>query len=104
MFEILGIVGIAISVMAYVPQVVHLGRAHCSAGVSSRAWAMWLVSCLLVGSLAVHRRDPVFILLQVSTLISAAVILFLARRYRGVACETHAHLLAGPRASIARDV
>ena len=104
MFEILGIVGIAISVMAYVPQVVHLGREHCSAGVSSRAWAMWLVSCLLVGSLAVHRRDPVFILLQASTLISAAVILFLARRYRGMACETHAHLQAGPRESIARDV
>jgi lipid-A-disaccharide synthase-like uncharacterized protein len=104
MFEILGIVGIAISVMAYVPQVVHLGREHCSAGVSSRAWAMWLVSCLLVGSLAVHRRDPVFILLQASTLISAAVILFLARKYRGMACETHAHLQAGPRASIARDV
>ena len=37
MFELLGIVGIAISVAAYVPQVVHLGREHCSAGVSSKA-------------------------------------------------------------------
>jgi hypothetical protein len=37
MFEILGVVGITISMAAYVPQVIHLGREHCSAGVSSRA-------------------------------------------------------------------
>jgi lipid-A-disaccharide synthase-like uncharacterized protein len=103
-FEFLGIIGIAISVAAYVPQVVHLGREHCSAGISTRAWAMWLVSCCLIGALALHQRDPVFVLLQATTLISAALILVLARRYRGMACETHAPLLAGPRALIARDV
>jgi lipid-A-disaccharide synthase-like uncharacterized protein len=95
-FEVLGVIGIAISVAAYVPQVVHLGREHCSAGVSVRAWTMWLTSCLLVGSLAVHRRDAVFILLQASTLVAALVILTLVRRYRGLACESHAHLLAAP--------
>jgi hypothetical protein len=31
-FETLGVAGIVISVLAYVPQVVHLGRQHCSAG------------------------------------------------------------------------
>ena len=91
MFEILGVTGIAISVAAYVPQVVHLGREHCSAGVSSRAWAMWLTSSLLVGALAVHRHDPVFILLQASSLTSATAILVLAHRYRGMVCDAHAH-------------
>jgi lipid-A-disaccharide synthase-like uncharacterized protein len=90
-FEILGIAGIAISMLAYVPQVVHLGREHCSAGVSRRAWAMWVASSLLIGALALHRRDPVFIMLQVSTLASAVIILFLAYRYRGMACAFHAH-------------
>ena len=89
MFEALGVAGIAISVVAYVPQVIHLGREHCSAGVSTRAWTMWLAGSVLVGVLAVHRRDPVFILLEVSSLISAAAILVLARRYRGMLCETH---------------
>ena len=89
-FEILGIAGIVISVLAYVPQVVHLGREHCSAGVSSRAWAMWLASSVLIGALALYRRDPVFIMLQVSTLTSAAIILFLAHRYRGMTCALHA--------------
>jgi lipid-A-disaccharide synthase-like uncharacterized protein len=89
MFEILGVAGIAISMLAYLPQVVHLAKQHCSAGVSSRAWLMWLVSSLLIGALAVHRHDLVFVLLQVSSLTSAAAILVLAHRYRGLVCDAH---------------
>ena len=96
-FEILGMAGIAISVLAYVPQVVHLGREHCSAGVSRRAWAMWLASSVLIGTLALYRRDPVFILLQVSTLTSAAIILYLASKYRGMVCAFHAHAFSTAR-------
>jgi hypothetical protein len=72
------------------PQILHLAREHCSAGVSSRAWAMWLTSSLLIGALALHRHDRVFVALQVSSLISAAAIVLLAHRYRGMFCETHA--------------
>jgi lipid-A-disaccharide synthase-like uncharacterized protein len=91
-FELLGIAGISIGVIAYVPQVVHLAREHCSAGVSGRAWAMWLTSSLLIGALALHRHDPVFIALQASSLTSTAMIVFLTHRYRGMVCEAHAHL------------
>ena len=94
-FEVLGVAGIAISVLAYVPQVIHLGRERCSAGVSRRAWAMWLTSSVLIGTLALYRRDLVFILLQVSTLTSAAIILFLATKYRGMVCAFHAHGFSG---------
>lgn len=90
MFELLGFAGIVISVLAYLPQVIHLAREHCSAGVSARAWSMWLVSSLMVGALALHRHDAVFILLQVSTLLSASVIVVLVHRYRGMICLTHA--------------
>jgi uncharacterized protein with PQ loop repeat len=90
LFELLGIAGIVLSVLAYLPQVIHLARQHCSAGVSSRAWSMWLASSIMVGALALHRHDPVFILLQVSTLLSAAVIVVLVHRYRGMICEAHA--------------
>ncbi|MGZ4419506.1 MAG: hypothetical protein ACXVRV_15225 [Gaiellaceae bacterium] len=91
MFGILGGVGIAISMLAYLSQVVHLAKEHCSAGVSRRAWMMWLVSSLLIGALALHRHDVVFILLQISSLTSATVILVLAHRYRGLVCHTHLH-------------
>lgn len=57
MFELLGVLGIAISMLAYLPQVIHLAREHCSAGVSGQAWGMWLVSSLLIGALALHRHD-----------------------------------------------
>src|SRR5687768_9578495 len=90
-FELLGITGISIGVVAYVPQVVHLWREHCSAGVSARAWAMWLTSSLLIGALALHRHDPVFIALQASSLTSAAMIVLLTHRYRGMVCGAHAH-------------
>ena len=72
------------------PRVVHLGKEHCSAGISRRAWAMWLVASLLVGAVAVHRGDLVFIALQFSTLTSAAIILILAQKYRGRVCATQA--------------
>jgi lipid-A-disaccharide synthase-like uncharacterized protein len=90
MFELVGVTGIVLSVLAYLPQVIHLARQHCSAGVSGRAWSMWLASSVMVGALALHRDDPVFILLQVSTLLSAAVIVVLVHRYRGMMCATHA--------------
>jgi lipid-A-disaccharide synthase-like uncharacterized protein len=98
-FELLGVAGISLGVLAYVPQVLHLWREHCSAGISARAWTMWLTSSLLIGALALHRHDPVFIALQVSSLTAAAVIVLLTRRYRGMTCEVHAYrLVSGGRA------
>ncbi len=99
-FELIGVAGVVISVLAYLPQVAHLARQRCSAGVSGRAWAMWLASSLMMGIVAFHHHDPVFILLQVSTLVSAAVIVFLVHRYRGMICATHA--LAAREAARAR--
>jgi len=61
-------------------------------GNATVARMMWLASSVLVGSLAIHRGDLVFILLQISSMTSAAVILFLAYRYRGMVCDYHAHL------------
>ena len=64
MFELVGVVGIVISVIACLPQVVHLARQHCwqaSAVVPGRCGspaASWSAPW------PVHRHDPVFILLQ----------------------------------------
>lgn len=101
-FEIFGIVGIAISMLAYIPQVVHLVREHCSAGVSGRAWMMWVVSGVLVGALALHRRDPVFIMLQVSNLTSTAAIAFLAYRYRARVCDQHVDAIRSGKRALVR--
>ena len=58
----------------------------------STSEAMWLTSSLLIGALALHRHDPVFIALQASSLTSTTVIVFLTHRYRGMVCAAHAHV------------
>jgi lipid-A-disaccharide synthase-like uncharacterized protein len=58
---------------------------------------MWFASSVLIGTLALYRRDPVFVLLQVSTLTSAAIILYLASKYRGMVCAYHAHAFSTAR-------
>jgi hypothetical protein len=65
---------------------------------------MWLASSFLIGALAVDRGDSVFILLQLSSLVSAAAILVLAERYRGMVCATHAHQSAADAVSRERPV
>jgi len=94
-FETLGLVGIGLSIVAYLPQMIHLAREHCSEGVSPRAWTMWLAGSLMVGALAVYRRDYVLISLAATSLFSSAAILLLARRYRGMACSTHQYAIGG---------
>jgi hypothetical protein len=75
MFEILGIVGIAISLGAHVPQSGSTSRGHRSAGDSSRAWAMGSLAVCSSVSLPCCVKTPYFILLQVSSLTSFAGIL-----------------------------
>lgn len=95
-FEALGMVGVGLSVVGYFPQVRHLLKEQCSAGFSSRAWALWLASSLMVGALAIYRKDYVFISLVASSLFSSAAILVIARRYRGLACSTHRPVSLSP--------
>ncbi len=89
LFAILGMIGIGLSAVAYLPQLTHLAKEHCSAGVSVKAWTLWMTSSLLVGSLAVHRGDYVLICLAATSLLSSIAILALALRYRTMVCATH---------------
>ena len=42
--EWLGFAAITLSILAYLPQIIHLITEHCSAGLSPRAYCMWVVS------------------------------------------------------------
>jgi hypothetical protein len=68
------VIGIALSGVAYLPQVVHLGRQHCSAGVSRPASALWVASSLLIGAQALSSRNLVFCALQVMNPIASIAI------------------------------
>ena len=61
--EIAGFAGAGLAGAAYVPQIYHLVRARCSAGISRLAFAVWLLASLLVTVRAVAIHAGVFIVL-----------------------------------------
>ena len=93
--ELLGLVATALVICAYVPQVSHLVREHCSAGISLQAFGLWLVSSGLLFVHAAMIGDPIFALLQIVNLIATGIIIVCARRYRGSVCATHLHHFHG---------
>lgn len=92
-FEILGFVGIGISCFAYVPQIVHLTKEHCSAGVSVKAWLLWLSASLLMFLHAYSILDAVFITLQGANTVAIILIIVLSKRYQNMFCEAHRHAM-----------
>lgn len=87
----LGFVGAVLGGYAYLPQILHLIREKCSAGISPRAYAIWTFSSALVLTNALYIRSPVFIFICSVQLISSAIILTFGIKNRNHACESHLH-------------
>ena len=87
--ELAGFIGAALAGAAYVPQIWHLIRAHCSAGISRLAFAVWLAASLLVTTHAVAIRATVFIALGAIQLAATALILVYTTKYENSYCATH---------------
>ena len=82
-------VGVALAGAAYVPQIWHLVRVHCSAGISRFAFGVWLVASLLVTGHAIATGAVVFILLGGVQIIATTVILVYAKKYASSYCVGH---------------
>lgn len=87
--EVAGFIGAGLAGAAYVPQIAHLIRAHCSAGISRLAFAVWLVSSLLVTTHAIAIRAGVFIVLGVIQVIATILICIYAKAYENSYCDSH---------------
>lgn len=87
--EILGFAGTGVVAVAYVPQIIHLHKEHCSAGISLKAYSLWCVSSALFLIHAVMIRDTVFIVVQLINLVAIAVITILVKRYGRHVCLRH---------------
>src|SRR5215813_4435499 len=87
--EIAGYVGAGLSGAAYVPQISHLIRARCSAGISRLAFGVWLLASSLVTARAIAVQAGVFIVLGVIQIAATAIIVFYAAQYRGMYCPNH---------------
>ena len=87
--EIAGFVGAGLAGAAYIPQISHLIRAHCSAGISRLAFAVWLLSSVLVTARAVAIGAGVFIALGGIQAVATGLIVVFAARYKDTPCPTH---------------
>lgn len=89
--EILGYVGATVIAIAYLPQIIHMVKRNCSAGVSINAWLIWLAGGILIFLHALSIGDVVFIILQIVNISANLAIIFLARKYRKSLCSSHQH-------------
>ena len=87
--EVAGFAGVGLAGAAYAPQITHLIRAHCSAGISRIAFAVWLVASLLVTTRAVTVGEGVFIVLGVVQIVATILICIFAAIYKDSYCELH---------------
>ncbi len=85
----LGLAGMGLVVLAYLPQIAHLVRARCTAGVSTWAYLVWTASAALLLTYAIAAKDPVFITLQAYQLVAVSTIYLLSRRHKGQPCAVH---------------
>jgi len=87
--EIAGFAGAGLAGAAYVPQISHLVRAHCSAGISRLAFGAWLLASVLITARAIAISAGVFIVLGGIQIVATALIMLYAARYRDMPCPVH---------------
>jgi hypothetical protein len=87
--EIAGFVGAGLAGAAYVPQISHLIKARCSAGISKLAFEVWLLASVLTTARAIAIHAGVFITLGAIQTVATALIMFYAARYKDKPCPSH---------------
>jgi hypothetical protein len=87
--QIGGFAGAGLAGVAYVPQISHLIRARCSAGISRLAFGVWLLASVLVTARAVAIGAGVFTMLGAIQIVATALIVVCAARYKDTPCPTH---------------
>jgi uncharacterized protein with PQ loop repeat len=93
LLSVIGYIGTGVVIGAYAPQIWHLWTEHCSAGISERAYALWVLASALFLGHSITIGDAVFMVTQLVNLIALAIILVLARRFRNQICAEHARQL-----------
>ena len=87
--QVAGFVGAGLAGAAYVPQISHLIRARCSAGISRLAFEVWLLASLLTTAHAIAIHADVFIALGGIQIVATTIIMLYAARYKDTPCPSH---------------
>lgn len=87
--EWIGFIGTALVALAYMPQIIHLTKEGCTAGISLGAYFTWFSASFLLLIYALIQQDAVFIVLQSYQLLATTLILFFSYRHKGQNCDQH---------------
>jgi hypothetical protein len=87
--ELGGFAGVGLAGAAYVPQISHLIRARCSAGISQLAFGGWLLASLLITARAVAIGAAVFVALGGIQIAATTLVMRYAARYKDTRCPSH---------------
>ena len=87
--QILGFVATGLVIVGYIPQIVHLIKEHCTAGISIWAFTLWCTASLLFLIHAAMIGDAVFVAAQTVNLVAGGVIVGDCKRYEGEVCPFH---------------
>jgi uncharacterized protein with PQ loop repeat len=87
--QILGFVATGLVIVGYIPQIVHLIKERCTAGISISAFSLWCAASLLFLIHAAMIGDAVFIGAQTVNLVAGGLIVGFCKRYQGQVCPFH---------------
>jgi uncharacterized protein with PQ loop repeat len=88
--QTLGAAATVLVAAGYVPQISHLIRERCTAGISVPAFSLWLTASALFLVHAVLIEDAVFVVAQSITFAAGGIIVALCKTYKGHVCPFHA--------------
>jgi len=86
--EMLGWIGTALVIVAYLPQIRHLYVEKCAWGISISTWLIWLIAGALLLSYCVFRNDTLFTFVQAINITAIIATIVLARRSNRI-CPYH---------------
>ena len=87
--QILGFVGTGLVIVGYFPQVFHMVRERCTAGISIPAFALWCSASSLFLIHATVIGDAVFVGVQIVNLMAGGFIVWFCKRHEGEVCPSH---------------
>jgi len=87
--QMLGFAGTSLMIGAYIPQIVHLIKERCTAGISIPAFSLWCAASFLFLIHAAMIGDSVFVGVQIVNLVAAGLIVVFCKRYEGEVCPFH---------------
>jgi uncharacterized protein with PQ loop repeat len=87
--QILGFVATGLVIVGYIPQIVHLIKERCTAGISISAFSLWCTASFLFLIHAATIGDAVFVGAQAVNLVAGGLIVGFCKRYEGQVCPSH---------------